>query len=242
MHRLIETGTSVRRSEESLQLLTRLAPVCEAAGVRMFSTAGIHPHDAKTWRDSDSERRLRAVLSDARCVAVGECGLDFDRMFSPQDVQERVFIEHIRLANELGKPLFLHERAATDRMVAILREHLAPATKGIIHCFTGSGEALDRYLEFPSLMIGITGWVTDEREGRGDALRACVHRIPLEKLCVETDAPYLAPRNSNKRIKTNEPCHLPWVPVALAELMGVSEQEIAQASEANAARLFNLDD
>jgi TatD DNase family protein len=171
--------------------------------------------------------------------AIGECGLDYNRDFSPREVQRQWFEAQVELAAELGMPLFVHERDALDDTVAVLEPHFAKVPGAVIHCFTGNEESLDRYLEL-GMHIGITGWICDER--RGLHLREIVSRIPLDKLMLETDAPYLIPRSMRPKAKSgrNEPSYLTWVLAAVAEAYGLSEQEVAEQTTKTAERFFDL--
>ncbi|KNC49507.1 TatD family Hydrolase [Thecamonas trahens ATCC 50062] len=232
---IIITGTSVKDSE------TAAAMAVEAegreAGVALVSTAGVHPHDAKRW-DAATAARIEALLADDHVVAVGECGLDYNRMFSTKDEQVTAFRAQLEIAARVAKPLFLHERDAWEPFVEILAEYWPSLPAGgVVHCFTSPPEALAAYLELGAY-IGITGWVCDER--RGGPLRDLVASIPLDRILIETDAPFLKPRGvaaipSRGR---NEPAYLPYVAVAVAECMGVTAEELVAASTANAVRLF----
>ncbi|KAJ3284861.1 hypothetical protein HDU76_008225 [Blyttiomyces sp. JEL0837] len=209
------TGTNVRRSEEAIEMCKRWNASPEAlAGdyPKLNCTVGVHPHDAQNalkHHGKDLIPHLRSLIENNRdiVVAVGECGLDFDRNFSPPDIQIEVF--ELQL-------------------------------KGIVHCYTGeSWEHLQRYLDL-DFYIGITGWVADPRPGRGAGLAKIVPLIPMDKLMVETDAPFLAPRNVKPIPRTNEPALLPLVVKAVAECYGVPEKEIAEASTRNAMAFFGL--
>ena len=151
-------------------------------------------------------------------VAVGECGLDYFRDFSPRDLQRRAFGWQLELAAATGKPVFLHQRDAHDDFIAILREHRV-SERGVAHCFTAGEKERDAYLEL-GLHIGITGWINDER--RGLHLREVVKGIPADRLMIETDAPYLLPRDIRPAPKTrrNEPTYLPYVVRAIAAARG----------------------
>ena len=227
---MILTGTDLAESEAMASLAANYPGT-------LWSTAGVHPHDAAGC-DEATVPALRRLAARPSVVAVGECGLDFNRDFSPRPAQEYWFQQQLALACELQMPLFLHERDATERMLALLDavgDALPPA---VIHCFTGSSEALDAYLA-RGLFIGITGWICDER--RGGPLREIVGRIPLEKLLVETDAPYLPPRDLRPRVKRNEPAHLPHIASVLATLMEEPVEALARATYQNARRLFRLE-
>ncbi|NGX16622.1 TatD family hydrolase [Wenzhouxiangella sp. XN24] len=228
--RMIITGSSLASSAAALRL-ARQDP-------GLFATIGVHPHHA-TELGEHEVHELEALLADEKAVAVGECGLDFFRDFSPRDRQEAAFRLQLELAMRTGLPVFLHQRDAHERFVALLDECGTRLPAGVAHCFTGGPAELEDYLE-RGLYIGVTGWVCDER--RGDALRAAVRHLPLDRVMIETDAPYLLPRDLQPRPRTrrNEPVHLPHVLQVLAGLMDVSPQELAAASTRNAEALFGL--
>lgn len=229
--RIIVTGTSVTSSVQA-------AALCEANRERLFATAGVHPHHA-TELDAHTAAALRSLLANPAFVAVGECGLDFFRDYSPRDAQRRAFAAQLELATEVGKPVFLHERDAHEELVAMLGPARPGLVGGVAHCFTGGPAELDAYLEL-DLYIGVTGWVCDER--RGAELRAAVPRIPLDRLLVETDAPYLLPRDlePKPRSRRNEPQFLTHVLERVAALAERPVDVVAQATTANAERLFGL--
>ncbi|MDN4496427.1 TatD family hydrolase [Pseudomonas mosselii] len=202
---MVLTGTSLEVSAEALELCQRL----DEPGQRLFSTAGVHPHDASHW-SSGSERQLRELLAQPRVVAVGECGLDFNRDFSPRPAQEKALEAQLALAVELRLPVFLHEREASERLLAILKDYRDQLPAAVVHCFTGERQALFAYLD-QDLHIGITGWICDER--RGTHLHPLVGNIPEGRLMLESDAPYLLPRSLRPKPKNgrNEPAFLPEV-------------------------------
>ena len=171
-------------------------------------------------------------------LAVGECGLDYFRNFSTHEQQEQVFRTQLELATQVHKPVFLHERDAHDGFVGILQEYLPRLSGGVAHCFTGTTEQAQRYVDM-GLYVGITGWICDER--RGAALREAVRVIPLDRLLIETDAPYLIPRDIRPKPAShrNEPMHLRAVLHRLAACRGESVEMLAEATTANARRLFN---
>ena len=228
--RALITGTNLAESEKAITLVKQFP------GSR--STAGVHPHDVSAC-GPQTLQGLRTCLTQPEVVAVGECGLDFFRDFSPRDVQESWFLKQIDLAVELHKPLFLHERDASERFTALLEPKIDQVPGAVVHCFTGSRDALMRYLEM-GCYIGITGWVCDER--RGQALQALIPLIPLERLLVETDAPYLVPRDLRPKPKKgrNEPCFLPHVGAVVARLGGHSVEEVATATTQNVRTLFGF--
>jgi TatD DNase family protein len=226
---MILTGTS-EASSRSAQALTATRP-----GV-LWSTAGVHPHDASHCGPA-TIATLRALAGLPGVVAIGECGLDFNRDFSPRPVQEQWFEAQLVLAGELGLPVFLHERDAHARFVAILRAHRAALVDAVVHCFTGTAAELDVYLELGA-HIGITGWICDDR--RGAALRELTARIPLDRLMIETDAPFLAPRDLRPRVSRNEPAYLPHILAAIAAQRGEPIEAVAAATTATARRVFRL--
>ena len=231
---LLLTGTSVEGSEQALHLCEEL----DESGKQLFSTAGIHPHSASDW-NGDSEQQLRALLRQDRVRAVGECGLDFNRDFSPRPQQEKVFEAHLALAVELQMPLFLHERDANQRFLDILREYRDRLPAAVVHCFTGEQRALYSYLDL-DLHIGITGWICDER--RGGHLHPLVRDIPRGRLMLESDAPYLLPRTLRPKPKNgrNEPAYLPEVLREVALHRGETEADLALHSSQAARQFFAL--
>ena len=231
---MLVTGTSLDESEQAIELCRRL----DQTGTRLFSTAGVHPHDAKGW-GSDSAARLKALLAEPQVRAVGECGLDFNRDFSPRPLQEKVLEEQLALAVSLQKPVFLHERDADQRLLAILRHYRDRLPAAVVHCFTGEKCALFNYLDL-DLHIGITGWICDER--RGSHLHALVREIPVGRLMLESDSPYLLPRSLRPKPKSgrNEPALLVEVLREVALHRGESLESLAAHSTACARRFFGL--
>lgn len=203
-----------------------------------FTTAGVHPHQA-AQTEQDWLAQLQQLLHQPGVVAVGECGLDFNRDFSPRSKQQQVFAEQLQLAKNVGKPLYLHERDAFDTQLAMLKEQNIQL--GVVHCFTGDTTELHSYLEL-GLYIGITGWLCDER--RGDALRQALHYIPQDRLLLETDAPYLLPRDLNPKpvSRRNEPAWLPHIGATVAQMLQLDIQQLARQTLDNSRRLFQLND
>ncbi|CAM4177976.1 TatD DNase family protein [Paenibacillus endophyticus] len=226
---LVITGTSLRNSMEAARFISRYKG-------NLYSTAGIHPHDAKSCNE-ETMSKLKELAALPQVVAIGECGLDYNRDFSPRDVQRSWFTEQIRLALELDMPLFLHEREAFADFSAMLKEHAVK--KAVVHCFTGTESELKAYLEM-GFHIGITGWICDERRGRH--LRDLVRMIPLDRLMIETDAPFLTPRDMKEKPQDgrNEPAFLPHILQAVARCMGKSEEEVAAATTATSEAFFRI--
>lgn len=228
----IATGTTVAGSETALQL----------AGQRpgsVWATVGIHPHHAGDFSPSTAQR-LRELLRHPRAVAVGECGLDYCRNYAPSGDQRLAFEGQLKLAADSGKPVFLHQRDAHDEFLRMLRDYWPSLSGGVAHCFTGGQAELDDCLSL-GLYIGITGWICDER--RGEDLRKAVSSLPMDRLLLETDAPYLLPRTLSPKPRTrrNEPAHLPEVRRIVAECMRQPVEAITAASSGNAERLFRLE-
>jgi TatD DNase family protein len=228
---LVVTGSSRDSSR-------RAADLAAAYPGRLFATAGVHPHHAREY-DDGADGWIRELATRPGVVAIGECGLDFFRNFSPPAAQEHAFRRQLSLGVELGMPLFLHQRDAHDRFCAILDEHAGELPPAVAHCFTEGPDALGDYLE-RGLYIGVTGWICDER--RGAALAEAVSHVPLDRLMIETDAPYLLPRDLDPkpRSRRNEPMHLPHIAAAVARHRGVSVNELAARTTVNARRFFRL--
>jgi len=199
-----------------------------------FSTAGVHPHQAAQV-SIDWLEQLQHQLANPNVVAIGECGLDFNRDFSPRAQQQQVFAAQLALSQQVQLPVYLHERDAFPTQIAMLKEQ--PPLAGVAHCFTGDSSQLKTYLDL-GLYIGITGWLCDER--RGQALQQALAYIPADRLILETDAPYLTPRTIRPRPRCNTPALLPAIAAEVARLTGLSLQQIAEQSYQNSCRLLQL--
>ncbi|UTV27689.1 3'-5' ssDNA/RNA exonuclease TatD [Photobacterium atrarenae] len=228
---LILTGTSVAESQQALTMARQWPGYC-------YSTAGVHPHDAKTVTDL-ALPDIRALAGEPEVVAVGECGLDFNRDFSPRPQQEAVFEAQLALAAELNKPVFMHCRDAHSRFLAILKPWRDQLPAAVLHCFTGTEAELRDCLDL-DLHIGITGWVCDER--RGTELRALVGLIPDERLMIETDCPYLLPRDYRPKPKSsrNEPKFLPHIAGVIAQCRGQDAVAVMKHSCATTKAFFAI--
>ncbi|WP_148255016.1 TatD family hydrolase [Aidingimonas lacisalsi] len=227
---LILTGTDLAHSEQAVALARRHAG--------LYATAGLHPHIADQWSD-ELGQRMAALQRQPEVVAVGECGLDYNRNFSVPRHQEGAFEAQLQLAAESGLPLFIHERDAGQRMREMLKAWRDDITHAVIHCFTADRETLHGYLDL-DLHIGLTGWLCDER--RGHHLRDLVGSIPLTRLMVETDCPYLLPRNLPAKLKgrRHEPALLPWIIREIAHWRGMAEVDLANATSATTEAFFGL--
>ncbi|MEQ4531380.1 MAG: 3'-5' ssDNA/RNA exonuclease TatD [Mixta sp.] len=228
---MLITGTNALESQQAQSLAQRHPDFC-------WSTAGIHPHHASEW-SADTAATLRRLAESPQVVAIGECGLDFNRNFSAHNQQEYAFDAQLALAAELQMPVFLHCRDAHERFIAVLKPWIGQLPGAVVHCFTGTAEELAECLAL-GLSVGITGWVCDER--RGMALRELLPQIPAERLLLETDAPYLLPRDMRPRptSRRNEPCFLPHIVQQVALWRGEEVGQLAQQTDANSRRLFRL--
>jgi len=233
--RLLITGTSIEASHQALQLCQDYQ---QQFPNTLYATAGVHPHDADGVSD-DYLEQLAQLASQVEIKAIGECGLDFNRNFSAPEQQLNVFKAQISLASELNMPLFLHQRDAFQPWFSALKPFIHKVPAMVAHCFTGNRQELEQCLS-ADMYIGITGWLCDER--RGQELRDIVNLIPLNRLLIETDAPYLTPRTIRPRPKSsrNEPSYLSFVVEELAKLTAIDQQEIACQTSSNAEKVFNL--
>jgi len=229
--RQIITGADLASSSAALA-------IAAANPSRLWSTAGVHPHHAASF-DPACRDDLLELLEHPRVVAVGECGLDYFRNFSPPAAQRAAFIAQLEIAVTVAKPVFLHQRDSHEDFKAILKDFRAGLVGGVAHCFTGDSGQLEDYLAL-DLCIGITGWVCDER--RGAHLREAVPRIPADRMMLETDAPYLLPRDLLPRPKSrrNEPQYLPHIARAVAGIRNEPWESVAASSTQTAIKLFGL--
>lgn len=228
---MIVTGASEDGSLKARELAVNRPGV-------LFASAGVHPHQASDF-SVETESVLGELHGDDHVVAVGECGLDYFRDFSPRPAQRKAFERQLELAVRCGKPVFLHQRDAHDDFIAILHEFRPQLSQAVVHCFTDTRQAMLDYLEL-DCHIGITGWICDER--RGLHLKEFVHEIPADRLLLETDAPYLKPRNMRPKARThrNEPQWLPWIAGTVAACRGVSPELLAEQTTACARSFFGL--
>jgi TatD DNase family protein len=229
--RFIVTGSDAAHSRKSLGLARQHPGI-------VFATAGVHPHHAKDCTDG-TPAELRELLRQPETVVTGECGLDYFRNFSPPEVQRRVFEMQLDLAAESGKPVFLHQRDAHVDFMRILTQHRPRIGRAVVHCFTGDAAELKDYLAL-DCHIGITGWICDER--RGQHLRECVGLIPADRLMLETDAPYLIPRDLKPRPSSNrnEPMHLRHIAEVVAACLHKPVQQLILETTRVAEAFFAL--
>ena len=233
VERLIVTGTDSQHSEQAITLTEKFDSVC-------YSTVGLHPHHASDY-SQDLGSELRDMLKHKNVLAVGECGLDFNRNYSTREQQIKAFEAQIEIAIELQKPLFLHQRDAHDDFISILKSCRDDLSQVVVHCFTGTIEEVNDYVLL-DFYIGVTGWICDER--RGHSLRQAVKHIPRDRLLLETDAPYLLPRDLTEKplVKgRNEPCFLPHIANVVANTVQIDADVIADTVYNNTCEFFRLD-
>jgi TatD DNase family protein len=228
---LVVTGASREHSPRALAL-------AQAHPGFLFATAGVHPHHASDYTD-ECDAELRALHAHPEVVAVGECGLDYFRDFSPRPAQRKAFERQLQLAADTGKPLFLHQREAHGDFLAIMKDFDGRLGPAVVHCFTGTRGELFDYLD-RDWHVGITGWLCDER--RGLHLRELVRHIPANRLMIETDAPYLLPRTVRPQPshRRNEPMYLAHIVEELARDRDEDVATTAAATTAAATAFFRL--
>ena len=219
--------------------------VAMAEEFNFISTAGYHPHNAKEWT-KDSYKSLLKITKSNYVKAIGECGLDFKRNFSPPETQNKIFLNHISLAKETKLPMFIHERDAFYQMYNILKENIDECKNVVVHCFTGTKNSLIDYLDLGTY-IGLTGWVCDD--SRGKHLRDFINIIPDDKLLIETDSPYLSPYISSKKPGVtsemkylNKPAYLVEVAKDVAKYRNQSYDYICDITYQNYLNFFEVDE
>ena len=231
---IVVTGTSMESNHAALKL-------CEnphTQNPKLYCTAGLHPHEAKCWND-EFEKELKELLQHPLVKAVGECGLDFHRNFSEPVDQIKAFEAQLQLAIEIQKPLFLHERESSKTFIPILKTYRDQLQNCVVHCFTGTKQEAFAYLDL-NCHIGVTGWICDER--RGYHLHEFIKNVPLNRLMLETDAPYLLPRDLKNPIEArrNEPCYLPHIGERVALCYEISIEELSNAVKQTSLEFFKL--
>ncbi len=229
---IIVTGASDEGNREAQELVSQYPQ-------QLHATAGVHPHHAGEYTAA-SDALIRELVTTGRVVAVGECGLDYNRNYSPHPAQRQVFEAQLKIAAEHRMPVFMHLRDAYAEFVEILADYRNDLPAAVAHCFTGSEDELDGLLAM-DLHIGITGWICDER--RGHHLREFVHKIPADRLMIETDAPYLLPRDLDPKPKDrrNIPAYLPHILESLASAIGKPVEQLAAETTATARAFFRLE-
>lgn len=232
VRQMVVTGTSLDGTPKAIE-------VARAHPERLRATAGCHPHHALELETAAAVAQLAALAASPEVVALGECGLDYYRDLAPRDVQRHAFEQQLELAVALRKPVFLHVREAHADFIAILRARRDSLVDAVAHCFTGSREEMVDCLDL-GLAIGITGWICDER--RGHHLLDIVGLVPPGRLMIETDGPYLLPRDLNPkpRSRRNEPMYLPHIAGVIAKARGESLEQLAAHTTTTTHAFFEL--
>jgi TatD DNase family protein len=203
----------------------------------VYASVGIHPHDAKSCNE-DALKTLKTLAESSNVRAWGEVGLDFNRMFSPRDVQEKWLIRQLEISNEMKLPVIFHERDSNGRLIEILKSHFSTGQTGVVHCFSGSEDELKQYLDL-GLYIGITGILTIK--GRGSDLRKMAPLIPVDRILIETDAPYLTPTPERNHTHRNEPAFVRSVLFKLAKVRQEDPTSLAETLWSNTCRLYGIE-
>jgi len=202
----------------------------------LYASIGFHPHDAKEC-SKEALQYLIKLAESPKVKAWGEIGLDFNRMYSPKQDQERWLIRQLEFSDQLGFPVIFHERESGGRLLKILKKHFKPHRNGVIHCYSGSENELSQYLSL-GLYIGITGIITIK--GRGAKLRRLAPLIPADRILIETDAPYLTPAPEKNKTRRNEPAFVKSVLLKLAEVRRENPDDLAEIVYDNTCRLYHI--
>ena len=231
VNKFIITGTNTNSSKIAAEYASDYPNI-------LYSTSGVHPHDAKTC-NNQTLKTIEKIAQNDCVVAIGECGLDYNRNFSPRDVQREWFEKQVELAETLDMPLFLHEREAHKDLYEILNKHESVAERCVVHCFTSTKSEAQNYIDL-GCYIGVTGWICDMK--RGGNLQDAVKVIPDDKLMIETDAPFLIPKNFDKKPKRNrnEPKYLPHILKTIAHYKDSNAENLARQVTANTKKFFNI--
>jgi TatD DNase family protein len=229
LKKIIITATSVNETKKAIDYTALNSSL-------LWATAGVHPHNAKDASDNFIEKLENFSLNN-KVVAIGECGLDYNRNFSSPSIQRSIFEKQIKLSLRTDLPLFLHQRDAHEDFITILKENTTNNISGVTHCFTGNKNQLKDYLDL-GLYIGITGWVCDQR--RNEDLLESIKYIPLNRLLIETDAPYLMPKHLEKELKSrrNEPKYIREIAEFISHHKGIKIESFADITKSNSEKLF----
>ena len=229
--KMIVTGTNIEHSEAAIRLTE------DYPGI-LYTTVGVHPHHARECENS-TINILQEMAQHPNVVAIGECGLDFNRNFSPEDAQLKWFEAQLELACGVHLPVFLHQRDAHNEFIKILNRWRSGLANAVAHCFTGNAEEVRNYIDM-DMHIGVTGWICDER--RGQPLQEAVKYIPQNRIMIETDAPYLLPRDLKPKPKDNrnEPAYLPHICQVVAHYRKEDADQLAELTTETAVKFFNL--
>ncbi|MBC3888013.1 YchF/TatD family DNA exonuclease [Acetobacterium paludosum] len=200
----------------------------------VYATVGIHPHDAKDFDTKKTGQLLREWAKKDKVVAIGEIGLDYHYDLSPREVQQSVFIDQLSIAKEVKLPIVIHNRESMEDMVRILKDHFAPEYGGVMHSYSGSAEMAKVFLDM-GFYLSISGSLTFKNARK---LPEVVAMMPLDRLLIETDSPYLTP--TPHRGKRNEPAYVRLVAEEIARLRGISLAEISEITAANTKKIFGI--
>ncbi len=222
---IITVGTNLKQSQRAVEIAR--------AHREVFATVGIHPHDAGECSPSALDR-LRKLASRPKVVALGEMGLDFYRNLSPPEVQAEAFRQQIRLAIDIAKPIVVHDRVAHRHVLQILREEKAEKVGGVLHCFSGDMPMAKQCVDM-DFLISIPGSITFKNSAR---LRNVALQLPLDRLTIETDSPFLAPIPF--RGKRNEPCYIRYIADRIAKIRKIPLEELAEQLARNTRQVFGL--
>jgi len=222
---ILTIGCDLESSENSILVAEKYENI--------FAAVGVHPHDA-TEINSDTLKKLRSMLTHPKVVALGEIGLDYYRDRSPREVQRSAFRQQIRLAKESDKPIIVHDRDAHDEVIQILKEENAAQTGGVLHCFSGDLKMAKQCLDL-GFYLSFTGTITYPKN---DTIREIIKEIPIDRMLIETDCPYLSPQKF--RGKRNEPAYVRYTAEKLAEIKGLSIEDVARVTSRNCHELFGF--
>ena len=221
-------GINLNTSQKAIQIAN--------AYENIYASVGVHPHNVKNCNVNMIDI-LKGLVKEPKVMAWGEIGLDFNRMYSPKQIQEDWFIRQLQAADELNLPLIFHERESQGRFIELLKQHPNPHRNAVVHCFGGNEKELAVYLEM-GFYIGITGIITIKKRGRN--LRRLARMIPAERVLVETDAPYLTPVPYKNKTRRNEPAFVRNVLLTLARVRKEDPEKLAGIIWNNTHQLFNI--
>ena len=228
--KVIITSSNLRDTKTALNIINLYPDL-------FYTTVGFHPHNAKNFKEKDLES-IETLANNPHVISIGECGLDYYREYSPKNQQIVCFEKQLSLNTKLNLPLFLHERGAHNDFCSLLKKYIDRIDNTVVHCFTGTKQELLQYLDM-GCYIGITGWITDME--RGSHLHEIIQYIPEDRLLVETDSPYLIPKNMNDNRKTtNEPAYLPYVVEEIANCLNKDVKYISNKTFENTKKFFQI--
>lgn len=225
VNRVVCVGYDLPSSQEAVALARKYPQV--------YAAVGVHPHDAKTLTPEVLDK-LKSLAAESKVVAIGEIGLDFYRDLSPRELQKQAFIDQIKLAQTLGKPIIIHDREANQPVFEIVKQYKAGKNMGIMHCYSGNVPLATEFIKL-GFYISLAGPLTYKNARRPQEVAA---KLPINRLLVETDCPYLTPEPL--RGKINEPANIKYVVEKMAELRRQQPDEVAYLTARNACEVFSL--